>query len=152
MAISILAGRIAWALNGIPEGSGKKKKGIKNDFLLLVQLDPWLQRVQSCLMDYLGDGVRSVLACVGWDWGNENQSRMTIVGSALLFMAFPLNCCRLTINSCHKIIEVTKNRKRNCFLVEKIRYRDKNHFFKLRFIPRYISLSGLGNIIQIEKS
>ena len=40
VAISILAGRIAWALNGIPEGSGKKKKGIKNDFLLLVQLDP----------------------------------------------------------------------------------------------------------------
>ena len=97
--------------------------------------------------------MRLVLACVGWDWGNENQSRMTIVGSALLSMAFPFNCCRLAINSCHNIMEATKNRKRNCLLVNQIRYRDKNHFVKLRFIPRYISLSGLGNIIQIvEKS
>lgn len=104
-------------------------------------------------MDYLGGGVRSVLACVGWDWGNENQYRMTIVGSALLSMTFPLNCCGLAINSCHKIMEATKNRKRNCLLVHQSRYRDKNHFVKLRFIPRYISLSGLGNIIQIvEKS
>lgn len=101
----------------------------------------------------LGDGVRSVLACVGWGCGNEDQSRMTIVGSALLSMAFPPNCCRLAINSCHRIIEVSRNRKRNCLLVNQIRYRDKNHFVKLRFIPRYISLSNLGNIIQIvEKS
>ena len=86
-------------------------------------------------------------------WGNEKQSRMTVAGSALLVCGFSSYCCRLAIDSCHKNIEATKNRKRNCLLLaDKIRYRDKNHFAKLRYIPRYIRFSSLGNVIQaVEK-
>lgn len=82
--------------------------------------------------------------------GNEKQSGMTVAGGALLISGFSSHLCRLAVDRCHRNIEATKNRKRNCLLLaDKIRYRDKNHFVKLRFIPRYVRFSGLGNIIQM---
>ena len=62
VAISILAGRIAWALNGLSEGSGKKKKGIKNDFLFLACATGPLTPMSTGLLDGLLGGWGEVSA------------------------------------------------------------------------------------------
>lgn len=54
----------------------------------LVQLYTWCQ-CQAYLMDYSGDWAKSALGGFGIGiWGNEKQSRMTAVGSALPVYSF----------------------------------------------------------------
>lgn len=78
-------------------------------------------------------------------WRHKKQSGVTVAGSVPLAYDFSSYRCRFVGDSCQKKTQI--NRRRNWLLLaDKIRYRDTDHFIKLRLILRYIRCPGLGNI------
>lgn len=157
-----LSGKIAWTL--WIEYQRDSVRGTKVLRMISCtwhkQLDTWHQG-RAYLVDYFGNWGKVSSAMFG-NWDKEKWEAVRADRSrecpACLWLFLPLlqirswqlpqKQRRLVGIGSHKNIEANTSSRRSWLLpVGKIRCRNKNHFIKLRFIPRYISFSGLGNII-----